>query len=168
MKIAPTVADMMKGFPKQEHQMDSIPDKPEYMAIDLLIEDINENAASFTTLKGRGIYGHTTTCMSAAQYSTIPNSIPFIPAAPPGVLTFGAGDTQAAREDAKLLFYNNVYDFELETNLTTTVWNIIMAKLDESAYIVLKQQYVGYTGHSVYDFINQLITTYGEMTDDMV
>ena len=44
----------------------------------------------------------------------------------------------------------------------------MMAKLDESAYIVLKQQYLGYAGRSVYEFINHLITTYGEKTDDTI
>jgi len=105
----------MQGFPKQEHQIDTITRKPERLAIDLLVEDIIENAATITTLKGGGLFGHTATCMSDAQYATIQNSIPFILAPPPGVLTFGAGDTQAAREDAKLLFYNNVVDFELES-----------------------------------------------------
>ena len=130
MKIAPSVATLMKGFPKQEHQIDTITGKPERLAINILIEDIIENAASIATLKGGGLYGHTGTCMSDFQYATIPDSIPFIPAPPPGVLTFGAGDTQATREDTKLLFYNSVYDFELESNLAKALRNIMMAKLD--------------------------------------
>ena len=77
--------------------------------------------------------------MSDDQYATIPGSIPFIPAPPPGVLSFAAGDTQATREDTKLLFYDSVFDFELESNLATAFRNIMMAKLDESAYSVLKQ-----------------------------
>ena len=81
----------MQGFPKQEHQIDTITRKPERLAIDLLVEDIIENAATITTLKGGGLFGHTATCMSDAQYATIQNSIPFILAPPPGVLTFSAG-----------------------------------------------------------------------------
>ena len=168
MKIAPSVATLLKGFPKQEHQIDKITGKPERLAIDKLIEDIIENAASITTLKGGGLYGHTGTCMSAAQYATIPGSDPFIPAPSPGILAFGVGDTQATRDDTKILFYNGVHDFELETNLATALRNIMMAKLDESAYIVLKQQYIGYTGRTVYEFIDHLITTYGEKTEDMI
>ena len=106
--------------------------------------------------------------MSDAQYATIPLSLPFILAPPPGVLTFTPYDTAVARKDTKLLYNNNVYDFELESNLAAALRNIMMAKLDESAYIVLKQQYVGYKGRSVYDFIDHLLTTYGEKTDDMV
>ena len=134
MKLAPTVANIMKGFLKQDHQIDSITGKPERLAIDLLIEDITENTASIPTLKGGGLFGHTATCMSDAQYSTIPLSPPFIPAPSTVVLTFVPGNTVAGREDTKLLFYNNVYDFELESNLTTALRNILMAKLDESAY----------------------------------
>jgi len=75
MKLAPTVADIMKAFPKQDHQIDTITGKPERLAIDLLIEDITKNAASIPTLKGGGIFGHTATCMSDAQYATIPLSL---------------------------------------------------------------------------------------------
>ena len=168
MKIAPTVADLLAGFPKQEHQIDRITGQPERMALNTLIEDITANAASIPTLKGGGLFGHTATCMSPTQYATIPLSQPFLPAPPPGALTFATDATAAARDDGKLLYYNSVYAFELESNLATALKNIMMAKLDESAYIVLKQQYVGYQGRSVYDFIDHLITTYGEKTDDMV
>ena len=68
----------------------------------------------------------------------------------------------------KLLYNNNVYDFGLESNLAAALRNVVMEKLDESAYIVLKQQYIGYKGWSVYEFIDHLLTTYGEKTDDMV
>ena len=43
-----------------------------------------------------------------------------------------------------------------------------MYKLDESAYILLKQEYVGYAGHSVWEFSDHLLTTYGKKTDDMI
>ena len=46
--------------------------------------------------------------------------------------------------------------------------NIIMAKLDDVSYIVLKQRYDGYAGRSAWEFIDHLLTTYGEKTDDMV
>ena len=38
---------------------------------------------------------------------------------PPNPLTFGANDSAAVQEDKKLLFYNKVYNFELEKHLTT-------------------------------------------------
>ena len=40
--------------------------------------------------------------------------------------------------------------------------------MDESAYILLKQEYVGYAGRSVCEFIDHLLTTYGKKTDDMI
>ena len=43
-----------------------------------------------------------------------------------------------------------------------------MDKLDDSTYILLKQQYIGYKGRSVWEFIHHLLITYGEKTDDMV
>ena len=107
-------------------------------------------------------------CMSATQYATIQHSLPFVMQRLPEELTFVARYTAVAREDTKLLYYNNVYNFELETHLTTALMNIIMNKLDESAYILLKQQYVGYAGRSVWEFINHLLITYGEKTDEMV
>ena len=46
--------------------------------------------------------------------------------------------------------------------------NIIMAKLDDASYIVLKQKDVEYVGRSAWEFINHLLTAYGEKTDDTV
>ena len=45
-----------------------------------------------------------------------------------------------------------------------------MDKLDKTAYIVLKEEYIChvYAVRSVWDFINHLLTTYGEKTDDML
>ena len=106
--------------------------------------------------------------MSPAQYANIQHSLPFELTLYPGELTFTAGDTAVGREDTKLLYYKNVYDFELETHLATALKNIIMENLYESAYILLKQRYVRYAGHSVWKFINHLLTTYSEKTDDMV
>jgi len=88
------------------------------------------------------------------------------PAPPP--LTFEENDTAVIRDDKKLVYYTNVYNFELETNLTTALKNIIMEKLDEATYVHLKQMYIGYDGRSVCDFMNHLLIAYGEKTDDMV
>ena len=61
-----------------------------------------------------------------------------------------------------------MYTFELETNITTALKNIIMAKLDTASYIVLKQKCVRYAGRSIYELIDHLLTAHGEKTDDMV
>ena len=106
--------------------------------------------------------------MSVAKYTAIHHTQPFVMEVPPTPLTFGPNDSAAVREDKKLLYYNKVYNFELEKDLTTALKNIIMNKLDESAYILLKEQYVGYAGCSVWEFINHLLITYGEKTDDTV
>ena len=106
--------------------------------------------------------------MSQAEYATIQHSLPLQRALPPGELTFTPGDISVAREDTKLLYNKNVYSFELESNIITALKNIIMAKLETASYAVLKQQYVGYPGRSVWVFINHLLTAYGEKTDDMV
>ena len=36
-----------------------------------------------------------------------------------------------------------------------------MAKLDDAAYIVLKEEYVAYVGQSVWELIDHLLTTHG-------
>ena len=81
----------------------------------------------------------------------------------PGELTLVAGDTAVGREDTKLLYNKRVYNFELESNITTALKDI-MDKLDTSSYVVLKQKYVGYVGRSRWEFINHLLTAYGENT----
>jgi len=84
--------------------------------------------------------------MSQPQYEAIEHSLPFIMEPPPTALTFEANDTAAVQDDKKLVYYTRVYNFELETNLTTALKNIIMEKLDEATYIHLKELYVGYDG----------------------
>jgi len=106
--------------------------------------------------------------MSATQYATIQHSLPFVLQPPPPELIFEDNNTAAIREDKKLVYYDNVYNFELETNLTTELKNIIMDKLDDSTYVHLKEMYIGYKGRSVWEFINHLLITYGEKTDDVV
>ena len=161
MKIAPSVETLTAGFPNKEHQIDTISGKPEQLGMDILFTAITENAAFITTLKGGGCFGHMALCMPAKQYATIPHTQPFVmEVPPPGELTFVPSDTAAAREDTKLLYYNKVYNFELKKNVTTALMNIIKDKLDESTYIRLKQQYVGYVRRSVWEFINHLIITF--------
>ena len=80
-----------------------------------LIEAIMENAASIETLKGGGRYGHMVFCMSIAKYTAIHHTQPCVLEVSPTPLTFGANDSAAVREDKKLLYYNKVYNFELET-----------------------------------------------------
>ena len=81
------------------------------MALNALIEDLRENAASVT--------------MSAGAYATIPHSVPFLTTAAPGKLTFMAGATAATLEDTKLLYAKQVYSFELESTVTKALKNII-------------------------------------------
>ena len=57
---------------------------------------------------------------------------------PPPDLTFETADTAAVRDDKKLIYYNNVYNFDLEANITTAIKNIIMEKLDDSTYVQLR------------------------------
>ena len=71
MKIAPSVATLAAGFPKQDHQIDAITGKPERLGLNTLLEAITKNTASIETLKGGGRYGHMPFCMSTAQYAAI-------------------------------------------------------------------------------------------------
>ena len=104
MKITPSVAKLLKGFPKKEHDIDTITGTSECMALNLLINDLWENAASMATLKGGGKFGHTALCMSPTDYATIPRSVLFLmTTAPGGELTFTTGAMAVAQEDTKLM-----------------------------------------------------------------
>ena len=112
---------------------------PERLALNILFEAITENVVSVAILKGGGLFGHTAFCMSPAKYATIQHSVSFLMVTAPGELTFVTGDTAVGWEDTKLLYNKRVYDYELETNITTALKNIIMAKIETASYIVLKQ-----------------------------
>jgi len=47
----------MAGFPKKEHQIDTITGIPERLALNMMFEALNKNAASIPTLKGGGRFG---------------------------------------------------------------------------------------------------------------
>ena len=118
MKIAPSVATLAAGFPNPDQHIDTFTGKPERLGLNALIEAITENAAAIETLKGGGRYGHMAFCMSVGKYTSIHHTQPFVMELnklPPTSLTFGANYSAAVREDKKLLYYNKVYNFELET-----------------------------------------------------
>ena len=160
MKIAPSFETLSAGFPNKKHQIDSITGTPERLGINIFFEAITQNAASVKTLKGGGRYGHMAFAMSTPQYEAIQHSLPFImkPAPPP--LTFEENDTAAIRDDKKLVYYTNVYNFELETNVTTALKNIIMENLT--------RPHMSTSNKCILDMMNHLLITYGEKTDDMV
>ena len=151
MKIAPSVEPLSAGFPNKNHQIDSITGTPERLRLNIFFEAITQNAASIKTHKGGGRYGYMGLCMSAPQYAAIQHSAPFVmEPALPALITFEANDTAAVQDDKKLVYYNNVYNFDLEANITTALKNIIMEKLDDSTYVQLKEMYIGYDGRSVW------------------
>ena len=84
MKAAPSVGAILDGFPQKDHLFDAIPGTPEWLALNILIDGLRENATSIATLKGGGHYGHTALIMSTAEYATIQHSAPFLMEAPPG------------------------------------------------------------------------------------
>ena len=88
MKVAPSVEAILVGFPKKEHKIDIITGIPKRLALNIMFEALTKNAASISTLKYGGPFGHTAMCMSAAQYATIQHSVPFIMATAPGELIF--------------------------------------------------------------------------------
>ena len=139
------------------------------LPVNQLVHGIRENDASIKTLKKRWTIWTPGTLHGAHNlYATLPISVPFLITVAPGELMLPAGATAVEREDAKILHYKRVYNFERETNVTTAFKNIIMAKLVETAYIILKEEYVMYVGRSVWEFVNHLLTTYGKKMDDML
>ena len=83
----------MAGFPKKDHQTDTITGKADRLALNILIEALHKNAASIATLKGGGRFGHTALCMSPVEYTTNQRSLPFLLATPPGELKFTPQET---------------------------------------------------------------------------
>ena len=82
---------------------------------------VQENAASVPTLKGGGHYGHTALTMDGTTYATLPHTVPFVTTVAPGELVFPVGTAADAQDDAKLLYLKRVYNFELESNITTAL-----------------------------------------------
>jgi len=140
MKIAPSFETLSAGFPNKKHQIDSITGTPERLGINIFFEAITQNAASVKTLKRGGRYGHMAFAMSAPQYEAIQHSLPFIMEPAPPALIFEENDTAAIRDDKKLVYYTNVYNFELEANITTVLKNIIMENLDEATSMSISKK----------------------------
>ena len=137
MKIAPSVETLSAGFPNKNHQIDSITGTPECLGLNTFFEAITQNAASIKSHKCGGKYGYMELCISAQEYATIQQSAQFVMEPPPPALTFETADTAAVRDDKKLVYYNNVYNFDLEANITTALKNIIMEKLAEVVYSLI-------------------------------
>ena len=167
VKIAPTVAAPIEGFPKKDHDIDSITDIPDQINLEQLIDTIREKCStSLNTQMQRTIWTHIIhnvgykICNSTKQ-CTIPDY-----RCPWRTHVSSRSQYAEAWEDIKLLYSKQVYNFKLETIITTALKNILMSKLDETSFIVLKEEYIVYTGQSVWEFILHLITTYGEKKMD--
>ena len=167
-QTAPTVEELYAAFPVQANSISKIHGIPDRVTLNTLIDAIRENAASVNSNKGGGIYGHIGMTMSPIEYEILPNAIPFVRTAHPGVLVIPAAATIAAREDERDNYNRNHYMHVLEQNIDLALKNIIMSKLDNSTYLVLKDKILHYRNITVWTLIDHLLTKHGEKTVEML
>ena len=166
---APTVDALYAAFPVQAHNIEQIHGTPDRVNLNKLIDAIRENAASVYSNKGGGLYGHIGLTMSPADYLVLPNATEFVFTDHPGVLTIPASATTvAAREDIRDTYNRNLYMHLLEQNVTLSLKNIIMSKLDDTTYVTLKDPVLHYRNISVWRLVDHLLTKHGNKTVKML
>ena len=166
---APTVESLSASFPKKDFDIPAITGEPDRISLDLLINDIRQNAASVRSIKGGGTYGHLAMTMAPAEYLALPGATAFTYTASPGELTFTvADDTTIKREDARDIYNRAHHNFELELNVKIALRNILLSKLEESTYITLRDDILLYNNVTVWEILHHLLDTYGDKTTEML
>ena len=107
-----TFKELSAVFPIKSHDIASITGTLYCVSLDALNRDLRKNAASVPSMKGGVIYVHIAFTVTDADYLELPNTVSFVPAVSPGLLTYQPlVDTTAALRDNR----RNIYKQDLFT-----------------------------------------------------
>ena len=167
-RVAPTVETLRAALPHPESTIAQVSGLPDRIDLDIIFKFLDNFLVEIHSIKGGGEFGHLAFNMSSANYLAIGGK-PFTVEKYPGELTFSAPTfNQPAREDERLVHTNQLYNWELESNVQTLGKQIIMAKLPESAYSLLRDNRLKYKKVTIYQMNQHLMLHYGDKTSEMI
>ena len=127
-----------------------------------LARELHANAAAVPCPAGGGNHGHVGMIMPAAQYATLPGTIPWVDPAHPGVLAPGGAAAAIAAANIQWKVDMNVYDTSIQVRNKLKLQ--ILVAVPDAYTNALADPLVGYAAVTPAQLLAHLTATYGTIT----
>jgi hypothetical protein len=139
--------------------------RPNASSLQILQQQLYQNARSIASDRGGGAYGHLALIMPADAYLLRPNAVAFIIPVSPGMLAAPAGDATSARLfEAKRVHDNATIAFTTYQAVNTALMNQILAAVERTYVQTLCDVDFGFADVLPSALLTHLKTTYGVLT----
>jgi hypothetical protein len=162
-KHANGVDAIMAGFPSQP---DKIMGEPNYKTIRELQDTLEENATSIECGLGGGSNGYLGVLLSAAEYATIPGTVPFIAPVNPGHTAPPVAGAAAAIANQARVFDEAYRKYQEYSDVVKALRKQLVASVDEAYIIALKHDRSMYNAVPLEQMLAHLIDEYGEISHE--
>ncbi|CAB9511209.1 hypothetical protein SEMRO_474_G150160.1 [Seminavis robusta] len=137
-------------------------EKPTYNSLKILHQELNANAMAVPSTGGGGNYGHLALALTPAQFNALPNTIPWVLPAHPGVAPVHAGNaTQAQITETNRLYIASETRFFVCRATETALRKQLLDAIPDTFTKALKHEMYGYAQLTVIQVLTHLDTTYG-------
>jgi hypothetical protein len=162
-KHANGVEAIMAGFPSQP---DKIRGEPNYKTIRELQDSLEQNAMSIECGLGGGANGYLGILLSAAEYATIPGTVPFIAPVNPGHTAPPVAGAAAAIANQARVYEEAYRKYQEYTDVVKALRKQLVAAVDDAYIIALKHDRSMYNAVALDTLLNHLYDEYGEISHE--
>ena len=150
-------------FPKDV--LTPIKGKPSASSLQILQQELYQNARAIPTTLGGGSLGHLGLVMTPAEYLLRPTAVVFVHPVAPGVLPAqGPGATAAQLFEVRRLWDHNAVVFATYQSVRNSLTNQILAAVEPTYLLELCDADFGYIDVLPSAMLAHLKTTYGKLT----
>ena len=167
------MANLTATFNPKDHfilqELTKIVGRPSRPTIALLKKEIKANARCIHSTRGTGNHGHLHLCYDLAVYNALPAlaAVPWVDPAHPGaapVIPPGATGPQIQRLLQE--YGNNLTQWQVYTLTDQALLHQCMQAIDDTYYQILEDPDEGYADLELFDLLEHLDDTYGDITPD--
>ena len=162
-RIAPVIEALRASLSHSEATIAKVTGIPDRIDLDTIFKLLDDGLVKIHSNKGGGDLSHLAFNMDPTEYIAF-GGTPFAMATNPGELNYVAPVwNQAARQDERLIYDTQYFNWDLERNVQT-----LMSKLPETAYLGLHDERSKYRRVTIYQMNQHLMLAYGEKTTTML
>jgi hypothetical protein len=143
-------------------------EKPTFITLLKIHQEINANAMAIPSNRGGGIYGHLALVIPAATFNDLPNAMAWNDPVHPGptpILPAG-GATQAVITETNRLYKAEIKEFQLFQAAKSLLRTQLLAAVPDTYTKTLKHVQLGYANTTALMILTHLDTAYGTVTPD--
>lgn len=139
--------------------------RPTSTTLQILQQQLYQNARAITSSAGGGALGHLAVIMDPAAYARRPGAIAFVIPVSPGILEAPArGADAAAISEAKRVYKNDLMVFTTYQAVRIALTNQIIQAVEPTYLLALNDVDFGFADVEPYAMLTHLKTTYGVLT----